>query len=766
MGKKLFLLIFTIIFISEKLISAEDIRTWQGQYSTNGVWNNNTYSFNFTIYDNITSGNICYSNTTSLNTDMVGYWTTNQYNILSSCPNASINYYLNINIGGTDQPPRRLLDRLRLADRSLNSTFNRNVTASNFFGFLNWSWLQNIPLFSDINLTNIFYSQNTSNDNYYSNRNLTNVFYNQNTSNQNLYSGINLTNFFYTQNTSNSNLYFTIANFNDYNTSLINSSNVFNFDVMCQRVLGATSNLCTLTDTIYNDLAVNNTIANVNSTSLQISNFSSNNLSLINLYTPLSNWSSVNSSLLNLFLTLAQNSTLTNLFTTQLNFNNLNTSIKNSTNVLTNFIMCQNILGANNNLCTLTDTIYNDLVMNNTIQEVNRTYWNRTGIDITYPYGSVKILNNLSIEGNLTISNTISNYTLSADALSKKIMINSTYTDTNFVASGSLNEGLWTFAPRLNNSGGISGSQTILAISPNVSNIIDSTLVGLNLAYSLRLDPSDGGVSTINGLRFAITTQGTSGSFFSSVTGTSGNMIHNSADAVTTMTGVATTLTSGTNAGTITNVRGFGVNSVIVGDGSTFTTFQGIRIATPTGLGTITTATGIRIENMNKGTTNWAIDSAGGQSRHTGNFRIGDTNAPKSALDILGNVSISGNLTVDTNTLFISDFNNRVGIGTLTPTTELHVVGNINTTGNITAQQINTFANNSNSGFDSCTLSSGKCTISNTRVTSKTMIFCMSQNTSNIGALGIILRNDGVNYTVNSSRFSQSGWVACMLIEG
>ncbi|MEK6878128.1 MAG: hypothetical protein AABY22_00890, partial [Nanoarchaeota archaeon] len=122
-------------------------------------------------------------------------------------------------------------------------------------------------------------------------------------------------------------------------------------------------------------------------------------------------------------------------------------------------------------------------------------------------------------------------------------------------------------------------------------------------------------------------------------------------------------------------------------------------------------------------------------------------------------------LTVDTNTLFIDNFNNRVGIGTLAPTTALDITGNVNMTGNISTQQIQTFANNTNTGFDSCTLASGKCTISNTGVTSKTMIFCMSQNTSNIGALGIILRNNGVNYTVNSSRFSQSGWVSCMLIE-
>ena len=39
------------------------------------------------------------------------------------------------------------------------------------------------------------------------------------------------------------------------------------------------------------------------------------------------------------------------------------------------------------------------------------------------------------------------------------------------------------------------------------------------------------------------------------------------------------------------------------------------------------------------------------------------------------NIAIDGNLTVDTNTLFVDSSNNRVGIGTTSPTTKLHVNG-------------------------------------------------------------------------------------------
>jgi len=44
------------------------------------------------------------------------------------------------------------------------------------------------------------------------------------------------------------------------------------------------------------------------------------------------------------------------------------------------------------------------------------------------------------------------------------------------------------------------------------------------------------------------------------------------------------------------------------------------------------------------------------------------------------NVSIVGNLTVDTNTLVVDDVNNRVGIGTTTPSQTLVVVGTVNIT--------------------------------------------------------------------------------------
>ncbi len=50
----------------------------------------------------------------------------------------------------------------------------------------------------------------------------------------------------------------------------------------------------------------------------------------------------------------------------------------------------------------------------------------------------------------------------------------------------------------------------------------------------------------------------------------------------------------------------------------------------------------------------------------TGNVGIGKTN-PGSALDVVGDVAISSNLAVDTNTLFVDSVGNKVGIGTANP---------------------------------------------------------------------------------------------------
>lgn len=62
-----------------------------------------------------------------------------------------------------------------------------------------------------------------------------------------------------------------------------------------------------------------------------------------------------------------------------------------------------------------------------------------------------------------------------------------------------------------------------------------------------------------------------------------------------------------------------------------------------------------------------------------------------STIDFTKNVSMSGNLTVDTNTLVVDSVNNRVGIATTTPAATLDVKGNVRMTGiiNLGSVQVN-----------------------------------------------------------------------------
>ena len=56
-------------------------------------------------------------------------------------------------------------------------------------------------------------------------------------------------------------------------------------------------------------------------------------------------------------------------------------------------------------------------------------------------------------------------------------------------------------------------------------------------------------------------------------------------------------------------------------------------------------------------------------------------------LVVTGNTSVSGDLTVDTDTLFVDSSENKVGIKTVTPSAELHVVGNVYVSSNLSVDE-------------------------------------------------------------------------------
>jgi hypothetical protein len=89
----------------------------------------------------------------------------------------------------------------------------------------------------------------------------------------------------------------------------------------------------------------------------------------------------------------------------------------------------------------------------------------------------------------------------------------------------------------------------------------------------------------------------------------------------------------------------------------------------------------LRFYDVTNGATRFQINSDGHVDVN-GNLDVG------AGLDVTGNITGTGNMTIDTNTLHVDSSNNRVGIGTTSPSTKLQVDGTVTATtfaGNIDA---------------------------------------------------------------------------------
>src|SRR3989344_4202966 len=76
----------------------------------------------------VIGGGACYSNTTTLTTGNFGEWKTEQNGVGISCNNLSQSYFLNININGADQTPRKRLDlTLQRDSRLINTLVSNNL---------------------------------------------------------------------------------------------------------------------------------------------------------------------------------------------------------------------------------------------------------------------------------------------------------------------------------------------------------------------------------------------------------------------------------------------------------------------------------------------------------------------------------------------------------------------------------------------------------------------------------------------------------------
>jgi hypothetical protein len=83
--------------------------------------------------------------------------------------------------------------------------------------------------------------------------------------------------------------------------------------------------------------------------------------------------------------------------------------------------------------------------------------------------------------------------------------------------------------------------------------------------------------------------------------------------------------------------------------------------------------------------------------RSTGNVGIGNNLTPTSTLDVTGTLAVSGNATFDTDVLFVDAANNRVGIGTASPSFKLDVRNDVLATTSLAPTSISLY-NNSDGG--------------------------------------------------------------------
>lgn len=163
-------MILVSIILFAGFVLAEDISVWQGQYYTGTTFNVGTYDFNFTIYDNKTDGDICFSNFTALTTGSWGEWKTEQKGVGSACNNVSQDYFLEIKINNETQDGRRLLKSFQYLRQDIPVLFNQY----NYSGTARWQ-IKNVnsgntsnTLFSVTNNIGYLLSFGITSNNYFS----------------------------------------------------------------------------------------------------------------------------------------------------------------------------------------------------------------------------------------------------------------------------------------------------------------------------------------------------------------------------------------------------------------------------------------------------------------------------------------------------------------------------------------------------------------------------------------------------------------------
>ena len=189
-------------------------------------------------------------------------------------------------------------------------------------------------------------------------------------------------------------------------------------------------------------------------------------------------------------------------------------------------------------------------------------------------------------------------------------------------------------------------SQTTAGHFWNIShnNMVDSSLIGLQMQLSGTVNASDTGGSSMQGFAFEVYEAGTGVGCGATALG--GFIRHSSNVAGLYFTGCNIDVQVGSGAGASDIVLyETGVSNI----GANTTSWTAFHANDPLpSAGTVTTAYGLKIEAMTSATNSYAIHSAGGQSVHAGNLKLGDTTDPTEQLEFADSKNIKFHTTTGT----------------------------------------------------------------------------------------------------------------------
>ena len=208
---------------------------------------------------------------------------------------------------------------------------------------------------------------------------------------------------------------------------------------------------------------------------------------------------------------------------------------------------------------------------------------------------------------------------------------------------------------------GSNNNDTTIPTSAAVKNYVDTNVTAQDLDFA-----GDAGTGAVDLDSQSLTIAGTA------------NEIETSASGQTITIGLPSTITANVTG----NVSGNLTGTVLTAAQTNITSVGTLTGLSVNGNGTISNATNPKLEITDTTLPNTLLlqslngDSVIGTSTNTSLF-IKTNDTTRMTVGNSGDVSVLGNLAVDTNTLYVDSTNNRVGVNTLSPETEMDVLGTL-----------------------------------------------------------------------------------------